>query len=130
MWITEPPNVLFFSLNRVQYDKQEKQIVKNNAFFEFDKVIYADLFMYQNKQRTDKLRDEISKIKDEINLLNESLSKYDNFIPHSFGSGNANGITLYETLDAAQNFLDVNSSNPESVITHQIGGENITVHNP
>jgi len=68
-WIITPPNVLFFSLNRVQYDKQSKQPVKKNNYFEFDKVIYADMFMHQNKQKTDQLRKDLLSIKEEIKAL-------------------------------------------------------------
>jgi hypothetical protein len=39
------------------------------------------MFMRKNKERTDKLREDISKIKDEIRLLNDSLRKYETFIP-------------------------------------------------
>jgi hypothetical protein len=47
-WVCRPPNVLFFQINRVTYDFKEKKLVKNNKRFEFDKIIYVDLFLWKN----------------------------------------------------------------------------------
>jgi hypothetical protein len=38
-------------------------LIKNNNHFKFDKVIYADMFLYKNKKETDKIREMISKQK-------------------------------------------------------------------
>jgi len=41
-WIKDPPNVLFFALNRVGYDKEQQKIVKNCKKFTFEERIYID----------------------------------------------------------------------------------------
>jgi hypothetical protein len=51
-WIGHPPNTLFFTLNRVEYDKKSNSLVKNNSFFHFEKEVYADMFLYKNKEKT------------------------------------------------------------------------------
>lgn len=45
-WIQELPKVLLFTINRVNYDLKQKKLVKNNKRFDFEKVLYADKFMY------------------------------------------------------------------------------------
>lgn len=45
-WIKELPKVLLYSINRVNYDVKQKKLVKNIKRFEFDKILYADKFMY------------------------------------------------------------------------------------
>lgn len=43
--------------------------MKNNNTFKFDKVIYADMFLYKNKEKTNKIRELIKKLKAEIKLI-------------------------------------------------------------
>lgn len=35
-WVKDPPNILVFSLNRVNYDKETQQLKKSMDRFEFD----------------------------------------------------------------------------------------------
>ncbi|CDW85517.1 UNKNOWN [Stylonychia lemnae] len=125
-YITEPPNVLFFSLNRVQYDQKSKGAVKNMSQFTFDKVIYADMFLHQNKEKTDQLRQDVIQINDQIKIMRQSIEQYQKYIP----TNNNGGVSLLDTLGSAFQFLDINSSFPPSPIHHIIGGEQITIHNP
>jgi len=55
-WICRPPNVLMFQLNRVGYNFKEQKLVKDNSRFEFDKTIYMDLFLNQNRDRAERHR--------------------------------------------------------------------------
>jgi len=50
-WICRPPNILMFQLNRVNYDIKNQKLVKDNSKFEFDNIIYLDLFLNQNRDR-------------------------------------------------------------------------------
>ena len=44
-----------FQVNRVKYDVKNYKLVKeNNSKFEFDKKIYLDLFLNQNKEKSKK----------------------------------------------------------------------------
>ena len=54
-WIEKLPKALIYSLNRVEYDKTAHKIVKNGKKFEFDKMIYADRFITENKNSERKL---------------------------------------------------------------------------
>ena len=50
-WICRPPNILMFQLNRVNYDIKNQKLIKDNKKFEFDPVIYLDLFLNSNRDR-------------------------------------------------------------------------------
>jgi hypothetical protein len=41
-WVRDPPNVLFYSLARVQYDKAQNKAVKTLKKYTFEKKIYID----------------------------------------------------------------------------------------
>jgi hypothetical protein len=73
-WLSQPPNILFFSLNRVQYDKRTNNIVKKNTFFQFDKVIYADMFLHKNRSMTMKVREKVKMMKERIKEINNNLA--------------------------------------------------------
>ena len=62
-WIKEPPNLLSFSLNRVMYDKDKKQLVKNNEEFTFEKEIYIDSFLFKNRDKSQALRQKVHEAK-------------------------------------------------------------------
>ena len=55
MWISELPNVLFFTIQRVNYDIKKMRLVKNYKRFEFDKMIYADKFLLQNRLKDEEM---------------------------------------------------------------------------
>jgi len=71
-WLCRPPNVMMFQLNRVNYDMQKNKLVKDNSRFDFDKEIYLDLFLNQNKERSDKHRSELEKKKKTLKGLKET----------------------------------------------------------
>ena len=75
-WVCRPPNVLLFQLNRVDYDLKAKKLVKNNQRFEFDKTIFLDLFLNQNKERANKHVEELDQMREDLKLLKESYKKY------------------------------------------------------
>ena len=47
-WIRDPPNILFFALPRLNYDKEKQCLVKDLSEFQFEKVIYADRMLEAN----------------------------------------------------------------------------------
>ena len=51
-WVCRPPNIMLFQLNRVNFDIQKQKLVKDNSRFDFDKTIYLDLFLNQNKEKS------------------------------------------------------------------------------
>lgn len=71
-WICRPPNVLMFQLNRVNYDIKNQKLVKDHSKFEFDKVIYLDLFLNQNRERAQKHQQELDQMKTDLKLLKDT----------------------------------------------------------
>ena len=59
-WIEQLPKVLMFNLKRVTYDPKVRDLVKNNKRFEFEKVIYADKFLKENKNKDEELNQQIN----------------------------------------------------------------------
>lgn len=72
-WITEPPNILFFAINRLQYDTKSQKKVKNLTKFTFEKTIYVDRMIEANQGRIKRIRQVVKEIKDEIRQLRAQL---------------------------------------------------------
>ena len=70
-WITKAPKVLLFVLQRVSYDKK-LGLQKNNSLFKFDKDIFIDRFMFENKKKFKNIFELEKKLKIEVN--NNNLS--------------------------------------------------------
>jgi hypothetical protein len=66
-WIKDPPNVLFFALNRVGYDKEQQKIVKNCKKFQFDERIFIDQMLEDNIGRVTTIKRATTKLKDQAN---------------------------------------------------------------
>lgn len=67
---------MLFQLNRVNFDMQKQKLVKDNGRFEFDKTIYLDLFLNQNKEKSKAHRIQIEKLKKSLKELKEALNQY------------------------------------------------------
>lgn len=50
-WIQTPPKIVMFQLNRVSYDYNNSKLIKNNSRFQFDKIIYIDLYLEKNMKK-------------------------------------------------------------------------------
>ena len=70
-WVCRPPNLLVFQLNRVQYDMTTFKLKKDNSEFHFDKEIYLDLFLNQNKDRSDTHLTGVEEMKKELKQRKE-----------------------------------------------------------
>jgi len=73
-WVCRPPNVLMFQLNRVGYDFKQLKLVKDNSRFEFDKTIYMDLFLNQNRDRAEKHREELDRMKADLKVMQDTYA--------------------------------------------------------
>ena len=56
-WIDEPPSVLSFQVNRVQYDAATGTGKKIHSPFTFKDRIYIDRFLFTNRERVQPLRE-------------------------------------------------------------------------
>lgn len=63
-WISELPKVLLFTLNRVQYDRNKRKLVKNNKYFDFEKVVYADKFLLENREKDEEINSKVQALKE------------------------------------------------------------------
>ena len=73
------PQVLCFQINRASYNIQKKCAEKNNQRFTFDKTIYTDRFLYENKEKTSDIRRKCEKLQTEINEIDERLKEVSSF---------------------------------------------------
>ena len=71
-WIRTPPTVMMFQLNRVTYDYQNQKLIKNNSRFQFDPVIYIDLFLEKNMEKAYHNSKKIEKMKQDLKVLKET----------------------------------------------------------
>jgi hypothetical protein len=55
-WMRNPPNVLFFTLNRVNYDMEQKKPVKDCKEFSFEKTIFIDQMLEENIGKISSIR--------------------------------------------------------------------------
>lgn len=62
-----------FTLKRVNYDYKSKGLVKNNKRFEFEKTIYADKFLAQNRNKDKELSDQVNAMREKKKLIKERL---------------------------------------------------------
>lgn len=67
---------MMFQLNRVQFDMHSQKLVKDNSEFQFDKEIYLDLFLNQNKERSDIHLAEFEVMKRELKMLKDEYESY------------------------------------------------------
>ena len=78
---------MMFQLNRVQYDYREQKLVKDLQKFDFDKEIYLDLFLNNNREESDKYKlklvttqKKLRQAKDKLDAMtikNDIVSKFE-----------------------------------------------------
>lgn len=72
-WIRDPPNVLFFALPRLNYDRDQQRLVKDLSEFQFEKVIYADRMLEANQGRITAVYEKTQKLEEELVALRKQL---------------------------------------------------------
>eukprot|EP01022_Parablepharisma_sp_SALTPOND_P028630 TRINITY_DN71294_c1_g1_i1.p1 TRINITY_DN71294_c1_g1~~TRINITY_DN71294_c1_g1_i1.p1 ORF type:complete len:596 (-),score=87.21 TRINITY_DN71294_c1_g1_i1:3189-4976(-) len=75
-WITKRPAVLSIQIQRLAFDKATKKPKKINSPVHFDKTIYLDRFMLENKQLVGLGKSSICKYKEKIAKLKDGLHRY------------------------------------------------------
>jgi len=60
-----------FTLKRVSYDYKARALVKDNKKFEFEKSIYADKFLSQNRNKDRELSEQISGLREKQQKIKE-----------------------------------------------------------
>ena len=77
-FISESPEMLIFQINRVEYTERF-EAVKVNSSFDFKTELYIDQFMEENSEQIMKNESEYQQIMDELDVVNLSLEKLENF---------------------------------------------------
>ena len=78
-YIEKLPNVLFFMIKRIAFDKEKNKYSKNNNVFEYDPVIFPDRFLYSNRERSEKLRDQANELREKSRKLQDYIGKFKNY---------------------------------------------------
>jgi len=78
-WITKRPTVLFMQIQRLTYDRALKKPKKLNNPVSFDKTIYLDRFMIENRSLMELGKGGIEKYKEKIKKLKEGIKLYTSY---------------------------------------------------
>ena len=118
-WIVQLPKVLFFLITRVYYDKDRKTFAKNNDAFDFEEVIYPDRYLLKNREISDKLRDQVNKLRLKARACQDHINKFKNY--------NDKNQNIGSVLHSAANLL---KSNQESMEMDNESGDDLKLFNP
>ena len=76
-------------MNRIEYKDQD--LFKNRHKVAIEKTLYVDRFMHQNKVMSEKLSNNVQKLREHIKNLEQSLQEYT-----SFGGSDYNILKVFE----------------------------------
>ncbi|XP_068096892.1 ubiquitin carboxyl-terminal hydrolase 28 isoform X2 [Hyperolius riggenbachi] len=75
-WFTKLPPVLTFELSRFEYNQSLGQPEKIHNKLEFPEIIYMDRYLFRNKDFIRKKREDVKKLNQCIDYLQEKLERY------------------------------------------------------
>ncbi|GIY48602.1 hypothetical protein CDAR_499552 [Caerostris darwini] len=99
-WFTRLPPVLLFELSRFQFNQQLGRPEKIHNKLEFPEIMYMDRYMENNKATTREIREQVRKLKEERDKLQNQLEKYLNY-----GSG-PKKVPLSDALQYTLDFAE------------------------
>lgn len=105
-WIEQLPKTLMFNLKRVNYDYKVRGLVKNNKRFDFEKVIYADKFLKEKKNKDEELSQQINRYREKQSQIREKLDQFKEF--HK-------GISIKEILEVTKTFIENQTEDFEEI---------------
>lgn len=76
-WLSKLPRVLCMQFNRVRIENGNA--VKVNHQMNIEPVVYADRFMIENREHSEKLRKHVQNLRDKIKHLEKCLNEYNHF---------------------------------------------------
>lgn len=119
IWITKPPKILTFVLQRVIYDK-EKGLQKQTNPFYFQKEIYLDRFLFENKKALKHPHDEKKSLKIREKKIDASIQKLKDFKDCRLGVVDildyANKYFQEQLGELEKDYVDVNSDSADERI--------------
>lgn len=106
------PSVLFFTIQRLNYDVKSMRLVKNYKRFEFEKMIYADKYMLQNRLKDEEMNAQIQGLREKQKEIRQKLKEYNEYYK---------GLSLREVIKVTKDFIELQS---EDFIELDKDGEN------
>lgn len=79
LWFKSPPLVLMLQESRVQFDIERRAFIKRESPVTFEKEIYLDRYLLNNKEETTKRRAIVSKWREELLILESELKVFTHF---------------------------------------------------
>lgn len=96
----------------MNYDIKNQKLVKDHRKFEFDEVIYLDLFLNQNRERARRHQQELEQMKSDLKLLKDTYQEYQEASGPSKKLGQ-----LVEVFQTCEDYLT--ASSPPSAVEGQ-----------
>ena len=89
--------MLLFTISRVNYNIKQRKLIKNNKRFDFEKILYADKFLYENRLKDEEMNNEIQKLREKQKEIREKIKHYNEFYK---------GLSLFEIMDVTKAFIE------------------------
>lgn len=105
-YVVDPPAVLMLQSQRVTFDKDTKSAKKIMKKMAFDKMIYIDRFMLENRETASKIREAVKDYKTKIKILENTLQKF-----HAFG---AKKLDIEKVLATTNEFVSAQEKSEAS----------------
>ncbi len=119
-WITRLPRVLFIQIQRAAYDRSTGNVKKISNPVHFDKTIYLDRFMLENKALVETGANGIAGYKAKIKELREGLHRYE-----SFGKDK---VDLRSALSATIDYFKVQAKDEMTLV--DMSGDDVIISDP
>ncbi|XP_076781197.1 ubiquitin carboxyl-terminal hydrolase 28 isoform X7 [Arvicanthis niloticus] len=120
-WFTKLPPVLTFELSRFEFNQSLGQPEKIHNKLEFPQIIYMDRYMYKSKELIRSKRENIRRLKEEIQVLQQKLERY-----VKYGSG----PSRFPLPDMLKYVIEFASTKPASESCLSAGAEHRTLPLP
>lgn len=96
LWLKKLPKILLLQESRVHYDIEKKSYIKSNHPLYFDKEIYMDRYLFDNKEESSKIRTIVNSWKNDLKLLQSQLKSHEQY--------NGKSHSLLDALESVNNF--------------------------
>ena len=71
------PKIVCLQLNRLDY--QNRELIKHKHKVLLEKELILDRFIYKNKEKNEKIRENVKQMRTQIKHLEESINEFTNF---------------------------------------------------
>ena len=89
-WFTHLPPVMILELSRFEYSTDSKQVLKINDSLDFEKVLYMDRFLLENRDAT------LASYDKEVSIKSQLQGDRDNY--HRYSACECTYILAYDNM--------------------------------